>query len=257
MELGISTSCLYPLPTEDSLITLGEMGVKTCEIFLNSTSETTPDYASYLNKIKDSYGIKIVSVHPFSSFAETHMLFGNYERRFLDMLEFYKRHFETVSVLGADITVIHGAKSYCKIGNEAYFERFSKLIEAGKEFGVRVCQENVFDHYSQDPEFLKDMRNALGDDFKMVFDVKQSVRAGFSPCEMAEEFKHSIVHVHLSDNSNQCDCLPPSKGCFDFRRLFSILDSADYKGCGVIELYRQNYETTDELAESLTYLRNL
>ena len=68
MAIGISTSCLYPLITEESLITLGKSGVKTCEIFLNSYSETTVDFAKELLKIKNEYGMKVASVHPFSSF---------------------------------------------------------------------------------------------------------------------------------------------------------------------------------------------
>ncbi len=257
MAIGISTSCLYPMITEESLEALGKMEVKTCEIFLNSYGETSSDFAKKLVKIKNEYGIKVASVHPFSSFSETHMLFSEYKRRFEDGIEFYKRCSETAAVLGAEVLVIHGSKFPAKICDSEYFERFGKLVEAGREHGITVCQENVHAHFSRDPEFLKNMRTYLGDDFRMVFDVKQAVRSGFEPLAFADEFKNEIVHVHLSDHKAGQDCLPPGTGEFGFKKLFEIMESADYKGDYVIELYRSNYGEPCELIKALGYLQNL
>ena len=257
MAIGISTSCLYPQATEEALETLGKMGVRTCEVFLNTISETTPEFIKILNKIKEEYGMEIVSVHPFSSFSETYMLFGNYRRRYLDVCEFYKKCFEVTALAGAKISVIHGSKLTGKISNEEYFERFAALVESGREFGVTVCQENVNAHYSQNPSFLMDMRKALGDDFNMVFDVKQAFRAGYDPLAFAEEFKNNIRHIHLSDHNSKSDCIAPSTGVFDFRKLFDVMNSAEYKGNYVIELYRNGFGDECELTESLRYLQNL
>lgn len=257
MAIGISTSCLYPLLTEKSLETLGRMGIKTCEIFLNSYGETSTDFAKELLKIKNEYGMKVASIHPFSSFSETHMLFSEYKRRFDDGLDFYKRCSETAAVLGAKVLVIHGSKFPAKINDDGYFERFGKLVEAGREYGITVCQENVHSHFSESPEFLKKMRAYLKDDFRMVFDVKQAVRSGYNPLEFAEEFKNEIAHVHLSDHIPGLDCLPPGTGKFAFKKLFDIMKSVNYSGDYVIELYRSNYGEPEELIKALRYLQNL
>lgn len=257
MDLGISTSCLYPMPTEKALEHLGKAGVKTCEIFLNSISETTPGFIQKLNEIRTEYGMKIVSVHPFSSFSETFMLFGNYERRYLDVRDFYRRCFEMTALAGAEISVIHGMKLPGQIEKEEYFSRFRWLVEAGREFGVTVCQENVHSHFSQSPDFLCEMRDTLGDYFRMVFDVKQAVRSGYEPLAFAEEFKNCISHIHLSDHNLQSNCVAPSKGFFDFKKLFEIMESAGYRGSGVIELYRAGFGDESELTQSLEYLQNL
>lgn len=257
MSYGMSTSCLYPMQTEKALETLGKMGVKTCEVFLNSISETTPVFAALLNGIKDEYGMKITAVHPFSSFSETFMLFGEYERRYLDVVEFYKRCFEVTAMLGADISIIHGMRNVGKLPHEIYFERFASLIGEGKKFGVRVAQENVNGHFSARPEFLSAMKTALGNDFRLVFDVKQAVRSGNDPCEFAEKFKNDIIRIHISDNNSESDCLPPGKGGFDFKKLFSIMKSVNYTGDYIIELYREGFGTVDELKESLEYLQRL
>ncbi len=257
MAIGISTSCLYPLETEKSLDILGKIGVKACEIFLNSPSETTLQFAKILNKIRDEYGIKISAVHPFSSFAETYMLFSAYLRRFDDMLEFYKRNFEVTAALGADFSVIHGALTGAKISDTEYFERFGKLVEEGKKYGIKVCHENVNRHFCESPVFIEKMKEYLGDDFKLVFDVKQAVRAGFSPLEFAEKFKNDIVHIHISDHTDSADCLPPGNGIFDFKKLIEIMNSADYEGDYIIELYRENFGGENDLKKSMIYMQNL
>ena len=257
MVFGISTSCLYPQNTELALEELGRMGVKTCEVFLNSISETTPEFAKILNEIKNRYEMNIVSVHPFSSFSETYMLFGEYERRYRDVLDFYKRCFEFTSLVGAHISIIHGSLLPGKISRGEYFERFHNLINAGREFGVNVCQENVFNHFSESPAFLREMKNALGNDFKMVFDVKQAVKSGYSPLEFAEEFKKDIIHIHISDHTANAACLPPGTGNFEFKKLTGIMNSADYKGSFIIELYRDNFGEASELRKALHFVQNL
>lgn len=257
MAIGISTSCLYPQETEKTLKELAQLGVKVCEVFFNSPSETTLEFAEILNKISREYGIKIVSVHPFSSFSETYMLFSEYQRRFDDMLDFYKRNFEVTSAAGAKISVIHGSLLPAKISENEYFERFIKLSEAGKKFGVTVAQENVNRHLSENPKFLKKMKAALGTDFKLVFDVKQAVRAGYSPLEFAKEFKEDIIHIHLSDHNEKHDCIPPALGNFDFKALFSVMESANYTGDYIIELYRAGFGDVSDLKKALNYLENL
>ena len=257
MSYGISTSCLYPMQTEEALELLGKSGVTTCEVFLNSISETTSEFARILNRIKDNYGMKITAVHPFSSFSETFMLFGGYERRYLDALEFYKKCFEVTAMLGADISVIHGMRLNGTLPHEKYFERFSALVQEGKKSGVRVAQENVNGHFSENPAFLRKMKTALGEDFSLVFDVKQAVRSGNDPISFAEEFKYDIIRIHISDNNSESDCLPPGKGCFEFRKLFEVMESANYKGDYIIELYRDGFGEFNELKESFEYLQSL
>ena len=257
MSYGISTSCLYPMQTEEALELLGKSGVTTCEVFLNSISETTSEFAGILNRIKDNYGMKITAVHPFSSFSETFMLFGGYERRYLDALEFYKKCFEVTAMLGADISVIHGMRLNGTLPHEKYFERFSALVQEGKKSGVRVAQENVNGHFSENPAFLRNMKTALGEDFSLVFDVKQAVRSENDPISFAEEFKNDIIRIHISDNNSESDCLPPGKGYFEFRKLFEVMESANYKGDYIIELYRDGFGEFNELKESFEYLQSL
>ena len=257
MAFGVSTSCFYPMATEDALRTLGAMGVKTCEIFLNSPSETTPAFAKQLRGIAEFYGMRIVSAHPFSSFAEGYMLFSEYERRFQDMLEHYRRHFEVAALLGAKLSVIHGAKLPLKVPEALYIERFAALVEAARPFGVIAAQENVNRHISESPAFLRRMRAALGADFHLVFDIKQAVRAGCDPLAFYREFAGEILHLHVSDHTAHRDCIPPGTGNFDFPALLAATKDAGYRGDWIIELYRAGFSGPEALLQALDYLESL
>lgn len=259
MEIGASTACFYPLETEKALQKLIDLGYKKSEIFFNTVSELETPFVSQMKKQADDGGMKILSVHPFSSNLENNCIFGEYQRRYDDFIGLYKRHCCAAAELGAKYLVIHGAYAMLKrpLPEEHYFERFASLIEIGKREGITVCQENVVRFRSQSVDFLKRMKAYLGKDFNMVFDVKQAIRSGYDPLFVAEEMKDSIVHVHLSDNSPQADCMPPGTGEFDFKKLFSILDSANYKGDYVIEIYSRGYDVEKELSLSKSFFDNM
>lgn len=190
---------------------------------------------------------------------ESTCIFTDYQRRFDDFISIYDKTCHACACLGAKYVVIHGAVAHPKIPipDERYFERFNMLIDIGKREGVTVCQENVNRFKSESIEFCKKMRSALGDDFHMVFDIKQTVRAGQNTFEFLEEFKNEIVHMHISDHNSERDCLPPGKGNFDFGRMKQILESAGYDGTFMTEIYSLGFDVEKELRESKTYLETI
>lgn len=82
MKIGISTSCLYPMHTEQAFETIAKTGVELTEIFFNANCELQPEFIKKLLAIKQEYGITVSSVHPTMSLAESFMLFSNYDRRY-------------------------------------------------------------------------------------------------------------------------------------------------------------------------------
>ncbi len=259
MIVGASSACFFPLETEKALDEVFRLGFDKAEVFFNTSSELEEPFVKELKRNADAHGARILSVHPFSSSLESNCIFAEYKRRFDDFIGLYQKHFHAAAVLGADVVVIHGsvAKQKRDLSDEFYFDRFQKLIDLGKREGVRVCQENVVRFRSENVEFLKKMRSALGDDFNMVFDVKQAIRSGYDPFYVLNEFKNDIVHIHLSDNTSEVDCMPPGRGTFDFKRLFDVMDGVDYKGGYVIEIYSKGYNVAEELKLSKKYLENL
>lgn len=242
--------------TENALSTMLEMGVKEIEIFFNSPSELKKKYVKQLRQMVKDYGAHVRSVHPYSSMMEPFMFFTNYERRFDDMMDMYKEYFEAANILDAEIVVIHGDKLPAKQPDEKYFERFKRIIDAGKKQGVYVAQENVNFHRSQSPEFLKAMKEWIGDDLKFVFDIKQSVRAGYDPYDFAQRLGSSIVHIHVSDNDKSNTCLIPGRGIMDYSRLRSIVEGNGCDPNWIIEVYRTNFEDTQEIKNAIKILKN-
>ena len=84
MSVGISTACFYPAATEEALRCVAEAGAKVTEVFFNSPSELEPVFLRRLSSIASDNGIRIRSLHPFTSFAEGYILFSQYVRRFDD-----------------------------------------------------------------------------------------------------------------------------------------------------------------------------
>lgn len=256
MDIGVSTACFYPMDTEKALKYLGESGVKTTEIFLNSLSEVSPEFIKNLKTIADSYGMNVVSLHPLSSFAESYMLFSDYKRRFLDTKEFYKRYYEACNILGAKYLVIHGDMKTNRISDEAYFDRFSLMMRDGTESGIKVVQENVNRYRSDDPEFLKKMKAYIGDDLKFVLDTKQAVRAGHDVYEFVNSIGNDVVHIHISDNKKGHDCLLPGDGNFDFEQFVKKMGNINYFGDFIVEVYSDCFDENNQVIKKYELLKS-
>ena len=254
-DIGISSSCYYPLVTEQAFRRVCETGAKTAEIFFNAESELTPAFLSELNRIRAYYGVRIPSIHPFSSFMESNHLFSVYERRFWDTLELYRRFFAAAQTLGASIFVVHGIKNISKSPDALSFERYRILMDEAKKYGVTFAQENVVLHRGEDPDYLLNMKKALGEDFRVVLDLKQARRAKVEISDFLQKAGEMICHVHVSDGSGTHDCLPPGEGNVDFAAFFAAMEKLAYRGDYIIELYSDGYTRESQLTAALHRLK--
>ncbi len=254
MNLGISTASFYPLETELALEEIGKCGVKTTEVFFNCESELKDSFIDILLEIKNKYNLNIAAVHPTMSLAESFMIFSAYERRFYEALKQYRRYSEIAKALGAKYIIMHGGKPNGVLNDEEYCQRYMALKEETLKNGVTVLQENVVKYRSGDIEFLRSMRNILGEDAEFCFDIKQCIRSGYLPLDMIDEFYDNIKHFHISDHSTAGDCLLPLNGKFDFKGLFEYLKNKNYKGSLMTEVYRFSYKTEDEIFKSFNKL---
>ena len=245
MKIGLSTSCLYPLETEKSLLSVAKAGIKLTEIFFNAECELEKGFVSLLKSIKNEYGIDVVSVHPTMSLAESFMLFSAYERRYKEGIEQYKRYAEIACKLGAKYIIMHGGKPNKVLDNKGYFERFSAIAECVRQNGAELLQENVVKFRAGNLDVLKAMKKYLGDSSAFCLDIKQCIRGGYSPFEAIKALGSSVKHIHISDNTPQNDCMLPLTGSFDFHKFFSLCKSSGYNGDGIVEVYSEAYTDTD------------
>lgn len=256
MKIGVSTSCFYPMLTEESLKLVGENGVKTTEIFFNANCELEKPFVKELKTIKDYYGIDVVSLHPTMSLAESYVFFAGYERRFKEGVELYKKYADAAVELGAKYVILHGGKPNKFMTNEEYCHKFFELSNALKENGAMLLQENVVLFRAGDLEYLKLMVKTLGKDANICLDIKQSIRGGYSPFDVVESVGENIRHIHISDNSEKGDCLLPSNGNFDFSEFFCKVKEKGYEGDAIIEVYDFCYNDKNEVFESAKWIEN-
>ena len=255
MRAGISTGCLYPLTTERALETLLDNGFDTFEIFFNTFSEMETDYLLRLKQLITSYGASISSIHPFLSSFESYLLFSGYERRFEDGLNMYEMFYRCASIMGADKVVLHGMRdAYSSIGEKEYFHRFSLLHERGRCYGVSLLQENVDKYYSNRPNVLMEMKKTIPVTSGFVLDVKQALRGGHDPVEMAGIMGDKLRHIHISDCTAGGGCVLPGQGCFDFEGLFSALRKTGFDGDIIIEVYSGCFEDASDLVKARRFI---
>ena len=256
MTIGVSTASLYPMYTEDSLAELLSIGVRDVEIFFNTQSELEPSFLKRMKDRLDDAGAKAIAIHPYTSAIEPFMLFTPYQRRFDDMVDFFKRdYFRAANFLDAKIVVLHGGRAPGVLSEEEYFGRIGVIHRAARQEGVDICPENVRYHLSEDPDFLCRMRKYLNDDIHFVFDIKQAVRSGYDPYEFLCKIAGSVVHIHVNDNSPGKDCLLPGHGEMDYRRIRDILNQSGADPGWVIEVYRGNFGEQEEIGRSLRWLK--
>lgn len=250
MKIGISSSCLYPMHTEESFEYIAQNGVELSEIFFNANCELQPPFIKQLGEIKNKYGITLSSIHPTMSLAESFMLFSNYDRRFNEGLDMYKRYGEIAAELQAKYVIMHGGKPNGTMDNHGYFDRFARVAEAVKQNGATLLQENVVNFRAGSLEALEDMSNYLGDSVSFCLDVKQSLRGGYSPYDVLRLLGNKIKHLHLSDSNEKYDCMLPLDGNFDFKLFLDTAKQCGYTGDAVIEVYRNAFDEPQELFDS-------
>lgn len=256
MRIGVSTGCLYPQTTMDSLEALISEGFDVFEIFFNTISEMERDQLDRMKNLLDRNNASVVSIHPFSSAFESFLLFSQYENRYRDGLRMYEAYFRAAAALGARMLVIHGMKDqFAVLDINEYCERFDELFRSGMNWGVAALQENVDCHCSNQPEFLLGMTRKLSPRAGFVLDVKQSLRGGIDPCDMLHIMGSRLRHIHISDSTDGKNCLLPGKGSFDYERFFRELKKCGYDGDVIIEVYGTSYSDIDEISKAGDFLR--
>ena len=256
MITGISSACFYPAPTEEAVAHLVSLDCPNIEIFLNSFSELRPEFVSFLKGLLAGSGTRVVSLHPFTSGMEGMLFFSDYDRRFWDGVELYKRYLEIALELEGRYVVFHGAHKMANLDRELYAQRYGILHEEAKKAGGLLLHENVERSVSRDPGFFRYLGEQIPD-AGFVLDVKQAIRAEEDPLEMLDAMAGHLRHVHISDNAPGQPCLAVGGGTMDMAAFLRALRSRGYDEALILELYSSNYETDRELTDSLKILDEL
>ena len=257
IRAGVSTACFYPKLLEEAVYDLAVNGINYIEIFINADCELTKPYISGIADTLKRFEVTCRSLHPYTSPLEPMLFFSGYSRRLKDGIEYYKKYFNAMNILGAEIFVFHGNKKIAQLSPENYCECYGKLVETGKQFGITVAQENVSRCQSGSLEFMNRMSEIMGDDAKFVLDTKQAVRAGENSFDIVRKLKGKIVHIHMSDHGEMGDCLQIGKGRFNVKQLIKLVSQENPDISIMLELYRNNFDGISDIVENYNVLCRL
>ncbi len=256
MKVGISTATFFSkVLTEDSFSVIQRCGGDTCEVFLNTFFEYRDEFARLLLDRKGDFDV--YSVHSLNTQFEP-QLFNKVARTYNDAEGIFR------SVLGVGRTI--GAKAYTfhaqsRLKQSVYIdpkfvgERISKLGAIASEYGIKLCLENVHWATFDSPEFFRQMQ-PYAQNIGTVLDIKQARQSGYDWREYIDVMGSSITNVHVSDVKDGKIAMV-GKGEFPFKELVARLKDVGYDGPLIIEQYAGNYDSFDEVKESVEYLKNI
>ena len=251
MEVGISSACFYPdFELEKSFEIMKELDFNTGELFLNTYYEYSDDFVKKLIEEKEKNNFNIKSVHFFSSMYEPY-LFDQYERRRKDSLEIFKNICKATNKLGAFSYTFHGMRKqeFNTINKKEILDIYNELAYIARENNIYLSQENVSWCMSSDIEFLKYLKNNIKYDIKFTCDIKQAYKSNENPLHYIDIMGKDLVNFHINDRDEKSICLLPGKGRVNYKPIIEKLKTLDYKGPLIIEVYRDNFKTYEELKD--------
>ena len=258
MQTGISTASLFMRKqTEEAIPLIESLGVYNAEVFLATFFEYREAFARQVEQVKGK--VCVNSVHTLNTNFEP-QLFHLSERVRADAYYWLEEVCKSAQILGAKYYTFHGTarfKRSAKSGNNDNFANFIKgfteICNRCQKYDVTLCLENVeWATYNRVGVFSKiaDEVPAL----RGVLDIKQA-RISETPYEQyLEEMGEKITHVHLSDIDEQGKMCLPGRGTFDFDTLVKRLKDVGFTGKLFLEVYRDNFETVDELKTSCQFI---
>ena len=96
---------------------------------------------------------------------------------------------------------------------------------------------------------LKYLKNNIKYDIKFTCDIKQAYKSNENPLHYIDIMGKDLVNFHINDRDEKSICLLPGKGRVNYKPIIEKLKTLDYKGPLIIEVYRDNFKTYEELKD--------
>jgi sugar phosphate isomerase/epimerase len=190
IRIGMSTSCVYPLSTEDAFRLAKAAGFDGVEIMI--TNDPTTRDAAGLNELSRRYELSILSVHA-PVLLLTQFVWG------LDANRKLERSAQLANAIGAPTVVVHPPFRW----QARYARSFERTIrELSTRYGVELAVENMFPWklgpvtlrgYSPSPDPV------LADCDALTLDFSHASLGGRDSLEFAMTMAGRLRHVHLCD----------------------------------------------------------
>ena len=256
MKIGISTATLFPEKhTEEAAQIIKSLGAEVAEVFFSTFYEYRPEFSKALApKIE---GVKVNSVHAMPLNFEAN-LFDVTRRVRGDGFYWLDQLARSAKLLGCENYTFHGfpLSDGGRVDVAFVGERIAEAHSFCQSYGVNLCLENTAGYIYNRAGFFRELKRYCRDLYG-VFDIKQARRSGYPYQAYIEDMSGAIAYVHLSDVDENGKMRLPGKGVYDFSEVFRRLKGAGFDGNVIIENYRGDYGSFDELKESLDYLSDV
>jgi sugar phosphate isomerase/epimerase len=258
MRVGISTACFYPyINTEDTLEIIKELGFDLCEVFIEALSEMSERYCYELRNKAEKLSIDIHSIHAFNATFEP-FLFDRYTRRRKEMIVKFTEVCKAGNILGAKFYTFHGITSTMpSINLNEIATGMNRLCEIAEEYNLGLSQENVSWCKSGDPKYLMELRRKMDKEPYYTLDLKQAVRSKHAPEDYLKIYKDKLSTVHINDATIDASCLLPGNGDMNLKGIIENVSNINSDIPYIIEVYRENFTTYEQLKLAKEYLLSM
>jgi len=190
IRIGMSTSCVYPLSTEDAFRLAKAAGYDGIEVMI--TNDPTTQDAAGLNELSRRFELPILSVHAPVLFL-TQFVWG------LDATRKLERSAQLAAAVGAKTVVVHPPFRW-QWRYARTFERTVRTLSAA--YRLELAVENMFPWkfgpvtlrgYSPSPDPV------LSDCDAITLDFSHASLGGRDSLEFAATMGDRLRHVHLCD----------------------------------------------------------
>ena len=257
MQLGLSTAAFYSRwETEEAAAEIAKLPLDCAEVFLQSDSEVTVEFAE---TVKNNLGhIACTSVHPLGGY-ENYMA-GRPARQIRDAFDHYRRILDAAGVLGAKTFVYHGRNtpqlSPLPWNLKWNIEAITPMCEEARSRGMAVGWENVCWCQLTVPERVLEAKTALPQ-VRFTLDIKQAMRAGRNPIDYVHAMGDRLCNVHVCDWQEDGRLCLPGEGIFDFGALMRALRTVGYDGPVIMEPYLALIKSDEALMRSIAFMRDI
>jgi sugar phosphate isomerase/epimerase len=174
-----------------------------------------------------------------------------------DSFKLLERTLQCAKQIDAKYYTFHGVARVKRTPITINFDRVGlytqKIIDLCQQYGVTLAYENVHWAYYNYVGFFNELRKRVSG-LKGTLDIKQARQSNLDCKDLIKEMGSDIVTVHLSDiDGNGKMCLP-GKGVTDFKELFTMLNDVGFDGALLLEVYQNDFDTTNQLFESLDFI---
>lgn len=249
IRIGMSTSAVYPLSTENAFRLARIAGFDGVEVMVTK-DEITQD-ARALLELSDRYELPILSIHA-PVLLLTHFVWGRDPRVKLE------RSAELARSVGAATVVVHPPFRW----QAQYAQDFLRIVrETAGAYGVQIAVENMFP-WKVGGRNLK--AYAPGSDptvmdcDAMTLDFSHASLSGRDSLELAMAMGSRLRHVHLCDGSGSMDegrifdeHLLPGRGNEPVAEVLEYLVHHDWEGSVVAEVNTRKARDEDARLELL------